>query len=202
MGLFKRVAKIVQASVEERNLQQSDPRDQLQAVFQDMLVQVGEVKRLIGEVAAYQVRLEHELKRLEESMADYETQAKEALEQGDEPRAREHLRKRQSVKNKFAATSQQEQMIRRKLEQLRDAKNELSEQVQAFREARDEAQMRLAAANGALAIQTALTLANDAKSHALEQIQDEARVAEARIEVTESIDQEFDRLLRETQRKP
>lgn len=198
MGIFKRAAKIVQAHAEDYKEQHKDPHAELQMTFQEMVVQVGEVKRMVGEIAAAVLRLQRQIEQLEAKLADYETQAKEALVQGDETRARERLQKRQQVKEKIEGLRQHEKELRGKLEHLKDAQEELSEHVKDFRDARDDAQTRLASAQGVLAVQKALTLAQDAKDHALTAVQDEARVAEAKTELTQSIDQEFERLLRET----
>ncbi len=198
MGIFKRAAKIVQAGIEDRKEQHNDPHMQVQITFQEMIVQVGEVKRMVGEIAAAKVRVQHEIEQLDVRLAGYEDEAKQALQQGDEVRARERLQKRQPLKEKRVALKEHEQTLQQKLEHLQDAVEELSEHVRAFRDARDEAQTRLASAQGALAVQKALAMAQDAKENVLTKAQDEARLAEARVELTESIDQEFERLLRET----
>jgi phage shock protein A len=48
MSIFKRVAKIVEANVEEAKEKRKDPADDVQAVYQNMISQASEVKRLIG----------------------------------------------------------------------------------------------------------------------------------------------------------
>ena len=198
MGLFKRTAKIVQATVADHKQKQLDPQAELQAVYQQLIMQTSEIKRMIGEVAFAHQQLVHEAESLEQRMNDLENEAREALSRGDEDRARELLGKRRKAQEKHEDVKAREELLRRKLDHLRDAEEELRDQVLAFRDRRDDAESRLSAAAANLTLQKASEAMSHAGEQALENARDQARVAEARVEMSESIDDQLERLLRES----
>ena len=198
MGLFKRTAKIVQATVEDHKQKQLDPQTELQAVYQQLIMQTSEIKRMIGEVAFAHQQLVHEAESLEQRVDDLENEAREALSRGDEDRARELLGKRRKAQDKLEDVRAREKLLRRKLEHLQDAEEELRDQVLAFRDRRDETESRLSAAEASLALQKATEAMSQAGEKALEGAKDQARIAEARVEMSESIDDQMERLLRES----
>ncbi len=201
MGLFKRTAKIVQATIEDHKEKQLDPQAELQAVYQQLIMQTSEIKRMIGEVAFAHQQLVHEAESLEQRVSDLENQAREALSRGDEDRARELLGKRRKAQDKLEDVKAREKLLRRKLEHLQDAEEELRDQVLAFRDRRDEAESRLSAASANLALQKATEAMSHAGEKALESARDQARIAEARVEMSESIDDQLERLLRESKER-
>ncbi|MHB1682782.1 MAG: PspA/IM30 family protein [Bacilli bacterium] len=198
MGLFKRTAKIVQATVADHKQKQLDPQAELQAVYQQLIMQTSEIKRMIGEVAFAHQQLVHEAESLEQRMNDLENEAREALSRGDEDRARELLGKRRKAQEKLEDVKAREELLRRKLNHLQDAEEELRDQVLAFRDRRDDAESRLSAAAANLTLQKASEAMSHAGEQALENARDQARVAEARVEMSESIDDQLERLLRES----
>ena len=198
MGLFKRTAKIVQATVADHKQKQLDPQAELQAVYQQLIMQTSEIKRMIGEVAFAHQQLVHEAESLEQRMNDLENEAREALSRGDEDRARELLGKRRKAQEKLEDVKAREELLRRKLDHLQDAEEELRDQVLAFRDRRDDAESRLSAAAANLTLQKASAAMSHAGEQALENARDQARVAEARVEMSESIDDQLERLLRES----
>jgi len=199
VGLFKRTAKIVQATVADHKQKQLDPQAELQAVYQQLIMQTSEIKRMIGEVAFAHQQLVHEAESLEQRMNDLEDEAREALSRGDEDRARELLGKRRKAQDKLQDVKAREELLRRKLDHLRDAEEELRDQVLAFRDRRDDAESRLSAATANLTLQKASEAMSHAGEQALENARNQARVAEARVEMSESIDDQLERLLRETE---
>lgn len=198
MGLFKRTAKIVQATVADQKQKQLDPQAELQAVYQQLIMQTSEIKRMIGEVAFAHQQLVHEAESLEQRINDLENEAREALSRGDEDRARELLGKRRKAQEKLEDVKAREELLRRKLDHLQDAEEELRDQVLAFRDRRDDAESRLSAAAANLTLQKASEAMSHAGEQALENARDQARVAEARVEMSESIDDQLERLLRES----
>ena len=198
MGLFKRTAKIVQATVEDHKEKQLDTQTELQAVYQQLIMQTSEIKRMIGEVAFAHQQLVHEAESLEQRVDDLEKEAREALSRGDEDRARELLGKRRKAQDKLEDVRAREKLLRRKLEHLQDAEEELRDQVLAFRDRRDETESRLSAAEAGLALQKATEAMSQAGEKALESAKDQARIAEARVEMSESIDDQMERMLRES----
>ena len=205
MGLFKRVAKLAESELndrKERKQQGGDPQAQVAVLFQQIVGQVAEVKRLLGEVAYAHQKLQREIAEVKAKMDDLERQAKEALEGGDEERARELLVKRRHQADRLVEMEARERVLRKRLEHLQDAYDELREQADGFEGKRDEAEARVAAASAQLALKKASEAVSFDVDRALEGVAEQARIAEARAEMSESIEQQLERLERERGNTP
>lgn len=198
MSIFKRAAKIVEANMADRREKERDPGEDLQAVYQQMITEVSGVKQLIGEVALAHERAAAEVAQLEKRMDDLEEEAKDALRNGDEDRARDRLNKRRQISEKLEAAKAKESVLRRKLQDVQDAYENLREQVHHFRDQRDDAEGRAYAAEARLAVQQARAATEHTGEQALAKLADGAAIAEAQTELHESVDEQLERLMRES----
>jgi phage shock protein A len=194
MGIFKRAAKIVESEWKDRQERRVPPEAQAQAVYERMIGSVSDIKRMIGEVAAAHERAQQEVAGLEDRHAAMEEEAREALSRGDEERAREVLVKRRRVAERLEEAQEREAQLRRRLERLRDALDELRDEVRTFEDRRDDVAARLSGASAQAALAKAESALREDAERGLAGLEDEARVAEARADLSGGIDEELARL--------
>lgn len=194
MGIFKRAVKIVESEWKDRQEHSVPPEAQAQAVYEQMIGRVSDIKRVIGEVAAAHERAQHEVADLEQRHAAMEEEAREALARGDEERAREVLVKRRRVAERLEDARAREEQLRRRLERLRDALDELRGEVRTFEDRRDDVTARLSGASAEAALAKAESAVREEAERGLAGLEDAARVAEARADLSGGIDEELARL--------
>lgn len=194
MGIFRRAAKIVESELKDRQERRVPPEAQAQSVYERMIGSVSDIKRMIGEVAAAHERALQEVADLEQRHAAMEEEAREALARGDEERAREVLVKRRRVVERLEEARAREALLRRRLERLRDALDELRDEVRTFEDRRDDVAARLSSASAQAALGKAESALREDSAHGLEGLEDAARMAEARADLSGGIDEELERL--------
>ncbi len=146
MGIFRRAAKIIENEVKDRLTKEPDIQEQLQTAYEQMLSRVGEIKQFIGDVLSQLERLEKQIASLEKEEQDLETQATQALKDGDEQLAREFLEKRRKRRQRRLDLIDQHTILKKKLAYLQDALDELKERIKDYQERRDELLADLSAA--------------------------------------------------------
>jgi phage shock protein A len=198
MSIFKRVAKIVEANVEDAKEKRKDPADDVQAVYQNMISQASEVKRLIGELELNAERAGNERAAAEQRADDLRKEAEEAVAAGDEDRARQLLQRRRGELDKAEQHKAREQALKKRIAQLKDAQQQLREQIHAFADRRDDVDARMSGAEAQLALQSAQAAVSGSSAAALEKEEQMAREAEAKAQLHESVDDELERLLRDS----
>ncbi len=146
MGVFRRAAKIIESEVKDRLTKEPGIQEQLQTAYQEMLSRVGEIKLLIGDVLSQLERLAQQIASLEKEEQVLETEATQALGDGDEQRAKELLEKRRKRRQRRLELIDQQTILKKKLAYLQDALDELKERIKDYQERRDELLADLSAA--------------------------------------------------------
>lgn len=194
MGVFQRVAKIVASNLADHKERSQDPKDQMEVAYQEMIASLSEVKSLIGEVAAAHQRLVADITELERQVEQLEHEAGEAVLKDDDARARELLTRRQKIQEKLAELRVREIVAKQKLDRLHDAAEDLRSEVRDFRDQRDDLQEKLSSASASLAMKKATAAIHDVAHETLNGLDDQVRIAEARAELSESIEEQLERL--------
>ncbi|KUO97081.1 PspA/IM30 family protein [Ferroacidibacillus organovorans] len=200
-SLFKRVAKIVESHVNERSEQAVTPESQLALARQQLLVQAGDLKAALGEVSYQRSLCDQEIVRLEAEITNALASAQEAVARGEEQEAREWLLRKQHATDRLAKQRIKRDVHQRQAGRLEVALRDLREQLHDFDEKRADLDARTRLAKAEATAANARTLLVDATREALAKKEEEALVAEARVLITRSIDDEFEQMLRDHQKK-
>ena len=97
VGVFKRMGEVFQAKTNKVLDKVEDPRETLDLAYQKQVEQLTKVKRSVADVATARKRIEIQAQQLKDQADKLQGQAKAALEQGNEPLAREALSRREAI---------------------------------------------------------------------------------------------------------
>lgn len=199
MAIFKRAAKIVESHVNDRAAHALTPEQQLEAAYLQMVEQVGEVKAQIGEIDYALTSAKRDLEDLDTRMQALMQEAEKALQDGDEDRARSRLERRSTSADRRSEVAARVKVLQTTADRLRDALEDLRDQVTTFRDKRTAIDARTHAALAQDAMHKAAKALDGTASDVLDRAAQQAREIEARSELSESIDEQLERLQREKQ---
>ncbi len=185
----------------ERNEQAVSPESQLALARQQLLTQAGDLKAALGEVSYQRTLCDQEVARLDGEIAKTLAAAQDAVERGEEQEARDWLARKQHATERLAKQKVKRQVYQSQAGRLEDALRDLREQLRDFDEKRADLDTRTRLAEAEATAASASALLADATRAALAKKEEEALIAEARVTVTRSIDDEFEQMLREHQAK-
>lgn len=185
---------MIESNVAQRKEAHKDPQEAIREAYQQMIAQLSDIKRLMGEVAAELARLEEQIAELSAQLDALEKEAERCVADGDDEGARAALGKRRKLQERLAGLKMKAQATQRKLKGLQDARALLREQVDDFQENRDEKATRLAAANADVLLKKASAAIDSATKDALDDISEQVRIVEAQAELNETIDEQLERL--------
>jgi len=194
MGLFRRAAKVVESELHDRKDKAQTPEEALQAAQLKMMEQVGEVKQQLGEIEYAHAAVARQLDESADQLATLQEEAEQALQAGDEERARNRLTRRQSVVAHRAELAARAKVLESTRARLSDALEELRDQLSQFRDQRAAIDGRYRTAEADLALHKAQQALTSAGSEALDLASQQAREVEARAELSETIEQQLERL--------
>lgn len=201
MGLFKRAAKIVESHVEDAKEKAADkattPEDRMQAAYLQMVNQVGDVKRQLGELEYAQSTLKQELADADAKLDALMKEAEAALAEGDEERARGRLARRKTVADRRADIAARLKSTQSGVDHLKDALEDMRDLVVKFRDERASLDVRLHTAQAEQAVARAQQAMSKSGTDALAKAAQQVREQEAMAEMHETIDQQLERLMRE-----
>src|SRR4051812_49280768 len=157
-GLGGRMSTVIKAKISKMLDRAEDPGETLDYGYQKQVELLQNVKKGIADVVTSKKRLQMQSTKLEESVVKLDTQARQALSQGQEDLARTALERKTLAQTELQSLDQQvkelegqqealtanEQKLRQKIEQFRTKKEVIKAQYSAA-----EAQVRISeAANG------------------------------------------------------
>ena len=132
-GTFKRIGAIFQAKANKVLDKAEDPRDTLDLSYEKQLEQLQKVRRGVADVATARKRLELQAQGLQKQADKLQTQAKAALQQGNEDLAREALSRRAALGEQLAELKTQHDQISEQEQKLIDTSQQLQTRVEQFR---------------------------------------------------------------------
>src|SRR5580658_7158160 len=97
MGIMKRMSTIFQAKTNAALDKAEDPRQTLDLSYEQQLDNLTKVRRAVADVATARKRLEMQADQLKAQGDKLSAQAKAALQQNNEPLAREALTRREAI---------------------------------------------------------------------------------------------------------
>lgn len=137
MGLFQRAHDIIEAKT-NRALDNAESADEvLELSYEKMLEQLTHLRRALADVAASRKRIELQQIQLQHSMDHLEDEARSAVSQGQDDRAREALSRRSFAQTQVQAIASQHEQLREQEEKLTQTLDTLQQRVNAFRAQKD-----------------------------------------------------------------
>jgi phage shock protein A len=132
-GTFKRIMSIFQAKANKVLDKAEDPRDTLDLSYEKQLEQLQKVRRGVADVATARKRIELQAQGLQKQADKLQTQAKAALEQSNEPLAREALARRAALGEQLTELKTQHDQITDQEQKLVETSQQLQSRVERFR---------------------------------------------------------------------
>ncbi len=157
VGLWNRVTLIFQAKANKALDAAEDPRETLDYSYEKQLDMLRNVKRGIVEVTAAKRRLELQANELRTHLANFDSQARYALESNREDLARAVLERKQLAATQLAGFEAQIAQLAGDQERLTHAESRLAAKIEAFRTRKEVVKAQYTAAQAQVRIGEAVT---------------------------------------------
>jgi phage shock protein A len=182
-GTFKRIGGIFQAKANKVLDRAEDPRDTLDLSYEKQLEQLQKVRRGVADVATARKRLELQAQGLQKQADKLQTQAKAALQQGNEDLAREALSRRAALGEQLAELKTQHDQISEQEQKLIDTSTQLQSRVEQFRTKKETLKASYTAAEAQTKVGEAVSGISDSMGNsgaAMQRAQDKIAGMQAR----------------------
>ncbi|MFC5970910.1 PspA/IM30 family protein [Halomarina salina] len=178
MGLFDRTTEALEREVNRLLDDVEDPQESLDYTYERLRDELARVDEALVDLVTQRKRLEGERDRLEDRIADHNDRAREAVEEGDDARARDHLEDKRSDMGRLDDVDARIADLHDAESDLKSRRNELKERIERFRTERAELNARQSAASAEASVADALGQEGDGTA--------DRRVADATDHVEES----------------
>ena len=182
-GTLKRIGGIFQAKANKVLDKAEDPRDTLDLSYEKQLEQLQKVRRGVADVATARKRLELQAQGLQKQADKLQTQAKAALQQGNEDLAREALSRRAALGEQLAELKVQHDQISEQEQRLIDTSQQLQTRVEQFRTKKETLKASYTAAEAQTKVGEAVSGISDSMGNsgaAMQRAQDKIASMQAR----------------------
>jgi phage shock protein A len=182
-GVFSRISNIFQAKANKVLDKHEDPRETLDLSYEQQLGKLTEVRKAVADVATSRKRIELQAAELKKQGDKLQTQAKAALEQGNEDLAREALTRRAALSEQLASLEAQHTQVAEKEAELIEVSKTLQSRIEEFRTRKETIKATYTAAEAQTKISEAVTGISDSlgdAGQAMNRAQDKIAQMEAR----------------------
>ena len=132
-GVFNRISSIFQAKTNKVLDKVEDPRETLDLSYEKQLDSLTKVRKSVADVATSRKRIELQATELQKQADKLQTQAKAALEQGNEDLAREALTRRTAIAEQLKELEVQHTQVAEQEAKLIETSQVLQSRVEQFR---------------------------------------------------------------------
>jgi phage shock protein A len=157
MGLMARVSTIFKSKVNTVLDKAEDPRETLEYSYQKQVEQLQNIRRGIAEVVTSKKRLELQASRLQQSIAQQDENARDAVKANRDDLAQEALSRKQGLEAQVAALQTQIEDLAREEARLTDLQQKLQTKVESFRTQKEVIKAQYSAAQAQVKIGEAFT---------------------------------------------
>src|SRR5215203_4248591 len=157
-GMSGRFSTVIKSKISRMLDKAEDPGETLDYSYQQQLEALQNVKKGIADVVTAKKRLQMQSQKIEQSVVKLDTQARQALSQGNEELARVALERKNVAQTELQSIDQQVAELESQQQKLTDSEAKLRQKIEAFRTKKEvikaqysaaEAQVRISeAANG------------------------------------------------------
>jgi phage shock protein A len=156
-GQSGRFSTIVKAKISKLLDRAEDPAETLDYSYQQQLESLQNVKKGIADVVTAKKRLQMQSQKLEQSVVKLDTQARQALSQGNEDLARVALERKNVAQTELQSLDQQVTELEAQQQKLTDSEQKLRAKIEAFRTKKEVIKAQYSAAEAQVRISEAAT---------------------------------------------
>src|SRR5215813_9820491 len=156
-GLTGRMSTVVKAKISQLLDRAEDPAETLDYSYQKQVEQLQNVKKGIADVVTAKKRLQMQSQKLEQSLVKLDTQARQALSQGNEELARVALERKNVAQTELQSLDTQVNELEAQQEKLTDSEQKLRAKIEAFRTKKEVIKAQYSAAEAQVRISEAAT---------------------------------------------
>ncbi len=156
-GLSGRMSTVIKAKVSKVLDRAEDPAETLDYSYQKQLESLQKVKQGIADVVTAKKRLQLQSGKLEQSVVKLDTQARQALAQGNEELAREALERKNVAQTELQSFDTQITELEGQQQKLTDSEAKLRTKIEAFRMKKETIKAQYSAAEAQVRISEAAT---------------------------------------------
>src|ERR1044072_2113488 len=132
-GVSGRFSTVVKAKISKLLDRAEDPAETLDYSYQQQLESLQNVKKGIADVVTAKKRLQMQSSKLEQSVVKLDTQARQALSQGNEELARVALERKNVAQTELQSLDQQVSELEAQPQEMTDTEAKLAREIDAFR---------------------------------------------------------------------
>ncbi len=156
-GLAGRMSTVVKAKVSKLLDRAEDPGETLDYSYTKQVEQLQNVKKGIADVVTAKKRLQMQESTLQQSLVKLDTQARQALSQGNEELARAALERKNVAQTELQSLDTQVNELEAQQQKLTDSEKQLRAKIEAFRTKKEVIKAQYSAAEAQVRISEAAT---------------------------------------------
>jgi phage shock protein A len=156
-GMSGRMSTVIKAKISKLLDRAEDPSETLDYSYQRQLESLQNVKKGIADVVTAKKRLQMQSQKLEQSVVKLDTQARQALAQGNETLARTALERKQFAQTELQSLDQQVAELQSQQDKLTESEKRLRTKIEAFRTKKEVIKAQYSAAEAQVKISEAAT---------------------------------------------
>jgi phage shock protein A len=151
-GLGGRMSTVIKAKISRLLDRAEDPGETLDYGYQKQVEMLQNVKKGIADVVTAKKRLQMQSTKLEQSVVKLDTQARQALSQGNEELARTALERKTLAQTELQSLDQQVKELEGQQEQLTANEQKLRQKIEQFRTKKEVIKAQYSAAEAQVKI--------------------------------------------------
>ncbi|MEA2143424.1 MAG: phage shock protein [Solirubrobacteraceae bacterium] len=156
-GMSGRMSTVIKAKISKLLDRAEDPGETLDYSYTKQLESLQQVKKGIADVVTAKKRLGMQAQKLEQSVVKLDTQARQALAQGNEPLARTALERKTLAQTELQSLDQQVAELQSQQDKLTESEKRLRTKIEAFRTKKEVIKAQYSAAEAQVRISEAAT---------------------------------------------
>jgi phage shock protein A len=156
-GMSGRFSTVIKAKISRMLDRAEDPGETLDYSYTKQLESLQNVKKGIADVVTAKKRLQMQSQKLEQSVVKLDTQARQALSQGNEELARVALERKNVAQTELQSLDQQVTELEAQQQKLTDSEAKLRQKIEAFRTKKEVIKAQYSAAEAQVRISEAAT---------------------------------------------
>ena len=156
-GLSGRMSTVVKAKISKMLDKHEDPAETLEYSYQKQIELLQNVKKGIADVVTSKKRLQLQEEKLQQQVVKLDTQARQALSQGNEDLARQALERKNVAQTELQGLDSQVAQLQQQQDQMTASEQKLRAKIEQFRSKKEVIKAQYSAAEAQVKISEAAT---------------------------------------------
>ena len=190
-GVSGRFSTVIKAKINKMLDKAEDPSETLEYSYQQQMQLLQNVKKGIADVVTSKKRLQMHTQKLEQQVVKLDTQARQALAQGNEPLARTALERKTLAQTELQTLDQQVKELEGQQEQLTANEQKLRQKIEQFRTKKEVIKAQYSAAEAQVQISEAANGVGEQMADlglAIQRAEDKTETMRARASAVEELE--------------